>query len=254
MPKTSVEYATDQITVYRFCPYMCLYCWAWRIPLFRKRITQGAYDPIKEAERYTRVKSRRTIVISFTSDPYPFIEQYTRRTYRVLKILRNTHHKVMVLTKNPWILWSTGDYELFENNHNFWLGTTVISMKKEPELEPRAIPPDIRLWVLEQAYEKNIHTWLSIEPIIPGVTYPEEIVKNTIKYVDFYVLGAFNYQKLLGFNITEKQKKVWYEEHVTRALEILEDHGKNYVIKKELMKYLRETDHTHIPIHHFITF
>ena len=84
MPKTNVEYATDNITVYRYCKNGCVYCWAWRIPLFSKRIEKGKYNPVEEARKYLKIRDRRVIVISFTSDPYPFEEVVWKITRRVL--------------------------------------------------------------------------------------------------------------------------------------------------------------------------
>jgi len=239
MPRTSVEYATDNITVYRYCLYQCRYCWAWNLPLFRKRIYSGKYDPVKEAEKYVRIKDKRVIVVSFTSDPYPPDEVSERKTRKVLLTLSKTNHKVMVLTKAPNLA-LTLDLDVFVfSNAEMWLGTTAIVLDKT-SWEPLAPEPMVRLNALKYAKKFGIKTWLSIEPIIPKLTWPEEIVEETLDYVDFYVLGSFNYAKQLGYKFVDEELKAkWYRKHVVNAIEILKEHNKQFIIKKELKKYLQ---------------
>jgi len=236
MPRSSVDYATDNITVYRRpCPYACKYCWAWRIPLFKSRIERGLYNPLEEAEKYARMKKRRVIVVSFTSDPYPPYEKVFERTRQVLDILAsNPRHRILVLTKNPRL--ALRDLDIFKDHPDMWLGTTVISLKPT-DWEPYAPSPGERLAALKIAHSEGVKTWLSIEPIIPGVTYPEHIVFRTLDYVDWYVLGAFNYSKRIA-GMSERVLKAWYEVHVVDAIETLKANNKEFHIKKELRKYL----------------
>jgi len=247
MVKSSVDYATDNITVYRYCVYECAYCWAWRVPLFSYRISRGKYDPIVEARKYLRIKGRRVIVVSFTSDPYPEIEIYSRLTGRVLKILAETNHRVLVLTKAPNLAVDL-DLYTFMKAPDMWLGTTIITLKPT-KLEPKAPEPSRRLEALKYAKQFGVKTWLSVEPIIPYVTYPVEIIEKTIGYVDFYVLGAYNYYRLISLprinryipengKFTKRELTVWYKIHVPKAIKFIEKHGKQYFIKKELKKYL----------------
>ena len=235
MPKTSVEYATDQITVYRYCPYQCRYCWAWRIPLFANRIKRGRYDPVEEAKRYVKLKDKRVIVVSFTSDPYPPIENYKKLTRKVLEVLARSHHRVMVLTKNPCM--ALRDQDIFLKG-DFWLGTTIVTERFNNTLEPYAPSFLSRFHALEVAKCLGIKTWISIEPIIPEYTNPESIIEFSHRYVDYYVLGAFNYYKQLGFNYSKYELMKWYYLHVTEAIKLLEKYHKPYTVKKELKKYL----------------
>ena len=236
MPRSSVDYATDNITVYREpCPFYCRYCWAWRIALFRSRIERGLYDPVEEARKYVGMKKRRVIVVSFTSDPYPPKEKVLERTRKVLEVLAlNPKHRILVLTKNPQL--ALRDLDVFKSHPDMWLGTTVISLKPT-DWEPYAPSPEERLAALKLAHSEGVKTWLSIEPIIPGITYPELIVAETMDYVDWFVLGAFNYSKRLG-GISEAALREWYRTHVFDAIQILKDNGKGFHVKKELRRYL----------------
>ena len=239
MPRSSVDYATDQITVYRMCPYSCRYCYVWRNKLFSYRVKAGKYDPVEEARKYTRRKDR-VIVVSFVSDPYPPFEREKRLTRRVLEALCSTDNRVMVLTKNPLLALEL-DIKLY-HSCGFWLGTTVITLDhyKSRYWEPKVLDPWARLLSLYFAKKwYGVRTWLSIEPIIPYTTYPEEIVGETLDYIDYYVLGSFNYSKQLGYTAyTWEELRKWYNEHVVKTIEILEKHNKQYHIKKELKKIM----------------
>ena len=236
MPRTMVEYATDQITIYRFCPYQCRYCWAWRNKLFASRIQRGRYDPLEEARKYVRIKDPRIIVVSFTSDPYPPVEKKNRLTRRVLEVLSEAkQHRSLVLTKNPIL--ALRDFTIMKKHGDVWLGTTLISVDKT-ELEPKAPKPSDRRLALYLAKKRGVKTWLSIEPIIPQITDLVEIIERTLDYVDYYVLGSFNYTKILGFEITEDEKKAWYQKQVPKAISLLKSYGKRFFIKKELRRYL----------------
>ena len=237
MGRSRVDYATDQITVYRYCYYRCRYCYVWNNRLFMSRVQRGKYDPVDEAKKYLG-KKNRIIVVSFVSDPYPPEERDKRLTRKVLEILSNSDNTVMVLTKNP--LLALRDIDLF--NDNMWLGTTVVTLNPEKWKYWEAntfYPPQKRLLALKTAYEQGVKTWLSIEPIIPETTYPEAIVEATIDYIDYYVLGAFNYYKQLGYTTLDKNiLRKYYMKHVLRAVEILRLHNKKFHIKKELKQLL----------------
>ncbi len=247
MPRTGVDYATDQITVYRYCRYGCVYCWAWRVPLFSGRISRGRYDPVEEARRYAG-RTGRVIVVSFTSDPYPPEEEYRRLTRRVLEVLVKSSNKVLVLTKNP--LLALRDIDLMGNG-SIWLGTTVVTIDDNvaSQLEPNAPKPSSRLEALRQAKQYGVKTWLSLEPIIPCISFPEDVIKASIDYVDWYVLGAFNYyrsiriprvNRYIPFNgrFSKQMLSLWYNYYIPRAIELLKKHGKPFFIKKELKRYL----------------
>jgi len=235
LPKSGVEYATDQITVYRSCPYKCKYCYVWNSKLFSSRVLRGKYDPVEEASKYLKIEEPRTIVISFVSDPYPPEEVKQKLTRKVLEILAKSKHKIMVLTKNP--LLALRDQDIMMQHKNVWLGSTVISHYAF-KWEPNVPSPSLRFSALKIASCLGIRTWLSIEPIIPTYTFPSEIIEITHNYIDFYVLGAFNYSRKLGFDFTKKEFKEWYRKQVPKAIEILEVLHKPYFVKKELKRWL----------------
>ncbi len=178
-------------------------------------------------------------------DPYPPEEQSIRLTLKVLLTLCLTNrHKIMILTKNPF----PASIDIKDNlplllHPKLYLGTTIISLDKT-EWEPNAPHPQDRIDAIgyiphiqfELDEEIDIKTWISIEPIIPDVTNPIEIIEETKLFTDWYVLGALNYYTRFGFN--KNQLKTYYNQYVPKAIQLLEELGKPYWIKSELLKWL----------------
>lgn len=263
MGRTGVDYADYNITVYREpCPYKCVYCWAWRIPLNAKRIRSGRYDPVVEAERIARkCRNGERVVVSFTSDPYLFREAWINRTTHVILALRRWGRPtVMVLTKNPLLALKDRDVMIAdiagaEHYVESWLGTTVTSADTYHPFstvwEPNAPRTALRLKALREFQREGGYVWLSLEPLIPVShpdTFPETIIVNALKILDperirLVVLGRLNYvpqlRKHLPFSLGSEEKILeHYREHVPEAVDILKEHGIPYHIKKELKKCL----------------
>lgn len=259
MPKTHVDYADYNITVYRDpCPYRCNYCWAWRVPLNAKRIMSGKYRAIDEVERLSRVHGKR-VVVSFTSDPYPWKEAWIMRTRQVLHdLIVKSDNIVMVLTKNPSL--ALRDIDVMElasrNKSEVWVGTTITSADTyhpfSTTLEPYAPRTVLRLNALKMFQEKGIPVWVSIEPIIPVDHfdfYPETIVSKLLEFLDpenikLIVLGRLNYikqiKKYMPISLPNEERAIeFYHEHVPETIDLLRKHGINYHIKKELAKVIK---------------
>jgi len=211
MPRSGVEYASDQITIYRDCVFKCRYCWS-QLPFFRSRILRGKYDPVEEAKRYARCRKTRTIMVSFTADPYQPHEADFKLTRKVLEALVDTKHTVLILTKNPRL--ALRDLDLMKKG-SVWLGTTIVSLEKT-WWEPYAPEPAERISALKEAAKHGVPVFVSIEPIIPRLTYPSEIVAEC-SFVDWVIFGAFNYYSQIS-SFKKTTLKQWYQYHVPAAL------------------------------------
>lgn len=84
---------------------------------------------------------------------------------------------------------------------------------------------------MTQAHQAGIRTWASIEPRLPSVTDPIEVVKATHEFVEWYVVGRLDYETQLGY---PKIPKGWYRQKLQRVIDLLESLGKPYHIKKQL--------------------
>lgn len=210
------------------------------MPVFSSRIQRGKYDPVDEAKKIL-LKRRMKVMISFTVDPYPPYEEQERVTRRVLEVLRFSNHTVMILTKNPGLAYRL-DLDLIKMfRSRIMVGSTIISLEKTP-LEPKAPPPEERIEALRKFKQSGVRTWISMEPIIPGVTDVVKIIKATLNFCDFYVLGAYNYhaqlRKHTGIVVTDAELRSFYQNTVPYALQLLKKANKKFFVKKELRKYL----------------
>jgi len=195
MGSSKVEYATDQITISKGCPYECEYCWT-RLPFFEARASRWKPRPIAEAKRYaSMISQRKKIVISFWSEPYCETNRHT--TKNVLEILSKSKHTIILLTKNPVI--ALNDSHIMKKIEDFWFGSTITATIKIPE-EPYAPPNPLRIKGLATAHDEGLKTFMSIEPVLPQYAMEvPEIIKTTADFMDFYIIGRMNYETRLGY-------------------------------------------------------
>jgi DNA repair photolyase len=234
MTKTGVEYADEQITVYRDCPFNCTYCWS-KLPLFKKRIANPR--PFEEADRLKRARMPKKVVVSFTTDPYQPMELRYSWTRTVLAKLvlprpgawRQLRHEIFVLTKNP--SGALLDNFIWRNYPFFHLGTTLTSTDPLPTFEPKAPPNPERIEALREAHAQRIKTWVSIEPWIPEVTDPCRIIEKTHECVDWYVIGRLNHERELRMSPVPSD---YYTGRLQKVVSLLTELGKPFLIKKEL--------------------
>ncbi len=196
MARSRVEYADWNLTVYDGeCPLRCRYC-VQNEPLWIYRRTQGRKGTCwAEAHKLKKISESMRVVISFTSDPYQPRELKEQLTREMLKILLPTHHTIMILTKSSL---AERDFPLLAQFKNVKFGMTLTSTKAIPD-EPFATPNPQRFETLKKAHDMGIETWVSIEPWIPNVTFPEQILEASKEFVDFYILGALQYEKRHGY-------------------------------------------------------
>ena len=240
MTITNVGYANEQITIYPApCPFKCKYCWS-QAPLWIYRTRNPS--PLKQAyELINPFQKPKTIVISFTTDPYQPRELNEHLTIETLKILAVSHHKIMILTKSSLI---ERDFPQFVEWHqnfkmNLWIGMTLTSVMAIQD-EPLASPNPLRIKTLQNAHNIGLNTWVSIEPWIPHVTYPRQIIEATHEFVDWYVIGSLNRARQYGY---PKIPKHYYSTELLQVKNLLSDYGfspthtpteKGFHIKKEL--------------------
>jgi DNA repair photolyase len=231
--ESDVEWTDYCINHYIGCVHGCTYCYARRL---HEAFWQGRWGkfhevkPVRNAlellEKDLHRRKPGTVLLSSMCDPYPPAEKRLRLTRRILEKLLDTDFHVLVLTKSSLAWW---DIDVMEGHENVELGVTLttLSGKQAKRYEPGASPPEDRLHVLELAKEFGVRTFVSIEPWIPGVTDPWEIVQRCREFVDRFIIGALNYYSVPpGF----------YRRKLPALVEKLEGAGVEYLLKKELLE------------------
>lgn len=233
MGKTDVEYATDQITIRKDCPFDCDYCWR-KLPINQNRLNRFPPRPIETALKYANARKRRVIMVSFFSEPYTLGEKYERITKKVLQILVPTKHTIMILTKNPIL--AERDYRLLKDN--CWMGSTITAPYKIPD-EPYASHNPERIKALKLAKSLGIKTWISLEPILPHVINDIPLlIKNTHTFIDYYVIGRLDYETQLGYS---KIPKRFYLPVLRKVIQLLHKLGYRRGRFQQKKDFVRQT-------------
>lgn len=170
------------INPYRGCEHGCIYCYA--------RPTHAYWDLSPGLDFETRLIARtgllehlkeelckpgyvcRPINLSGNTDGYQPIETRYRTTRRILELLHECCHPVMLVTKSALIL---SDKDLLARMAERKLVQVYISLTSldaglKRTLEPRAASPQARLRVIRELAAAGIPVGVLISPVIPGLT------------------------------------------------------------------------------------
>jgi DNA repair photolyase len=190
-------------------------------------------DVLKEFENDACILNKfgenRSILLSFTTDPYQPLNDFENLTRKAITILHFYDLKVSILTKGGKR--SVVDFDLLSSRPELsQYGTTLVftDEKLRSEIEPCAAPTEERIQALEKAHELEIPTFVSLEPVWdPDQTL--DLIESTNEFVDYYKVGKLNYN--------QRQNLIdWkhFRESVMKKLDLL---NKDYYIKKDLMVY-----------------
>jgi len=231
--KSNVEWTDYCVNHYIGCAHGCTYCYARRI---HKAFWQGRWGkfqdvkPVQNAldllERELCRRESGKVLISSMCDPYPPIEAELRLSRRILERLLGTDFQVLVLTKSSL---ASRDIDLMKGYENVELGVTLTALSREQakRFEPGASAPEDRIHVLEVAHDSGVETFVSIEPWIPGVTDPWEIVQRCRGFVDRFIIGSLNHSSV---------PEGFYQRELSELVKKLDRAGVSYLLKEELLE------------------
>ena len=225
-----VDYSVNP---YVGCVHGCRYCYVAGMPYVRTRCEEwGTFADAKvnapeHVARGIRRLSPGVLVIGVATDPYQPIEAETRATREVLESVL-PRNKVVILTKSDLILRDLDFLQKYRDRIR--VGFTITSLKKNP-WEPYAPEPHRRIRALRIFKEAGFETFVSIEPWIPEITDPIEIICEVEGLADWIIIGRLNYggssSKYYAFRL---KKLLKYIEH------------DNAIVKQELRKCLPRHD------------
>jgi DNA repair photolyase len=219
------EYAELAVSLYKGCAHACRYCFNEENPnaLPRDRVLEYLE---KDLAAMRAPGDDRIVLMSFGTDPYQPVDEELKLTREGLLLFLKYGRKVDVLTKGGTR--STRDFDLMERfAGRCRYATTLVFTDQEQEAywEPHAAPTWERMLALAEAHTRGIPTWVSLEPLYdPNQTLA--LLHATLPYADEYRLGILNHM--------EPPEKIDYGKFLKNAVELLEEHGKRYLIKKDL--------------------
>jgi len=242
------EYSPLSLNYYTSCDHGCVYC-------YNNRWKEKNSSPVKQPkpaarkdvlklirEDAQRMKflgiNDKQVMLSFWGDPYCCEEKNLNLTTEVLEILLQNKIPTAILTKG-----GTGclkDLELFKKfGKGIKVGATLTFTgdKHSKYFEPDAALPQDRFDALEKLHKAGVKTWISMEPVI-DVNQSLEIIEITNKYVDQYMLGKLNHNKVetlvngkFAFNNKPNFKNFLHE-----AVKKLRLYNNDFYVKEALRK------------------
>jgi len=212
--------------VYFGCSHNCKYCYARLMTLHwspgfdwtKVKVVENA--PVLAMSDIKQPPGR--IMFCSMTDPYQAIEEKTRLARRVLEIILNSEFYVLILTKSPLV---TRDFDLIKRFRNVEVGFTITALHDIPEWERHAPSNTQRIEALKKAHDTGIRTFVSIEPWIPNITYPADIIRHLRENVDRWIIGSMQYMGV---------PKSYYSRRLPTLLSWLNSEKINYFLKKEL--------------------
>ena len=228
------EFAPLAVSLYTGCAHACLYCY---VPSALRRSKEQFHTDIRprdnilqrlEKDAKTLEGDDREILISFTHDPYQPIEDEKKITRQAIEILIAHSLRFTILTKGG--MRAVRDFDLLENYSKCSFGTTLvfINQKLADEWEPNAASTLDRFKAIQEADERNIRIWISLEPVIdPDQAF--QLIAFLHRYADHWKIGKLNY-------FPEIEKKVDWVEFRRKVVELMEAIGASYYLKESLRK------------------
>lgn len=230
------EYCELAANLYRGCDHCCTYCYA-PSATFQKRESfckpSVREDVLKKLEAdaiaLEERDESRSILLSFTTDPYNHLDVTEKLTREAIRILHEHNLKVSILTKGGKR--SERDFDLLSLRPTLSeYGATLVFTDENlrSEIEPFAANTKERIESLKKAHEFGIFTYVSLEPVWTA-TQALELVDMTYEFVDFYKVGKLNYNR--------QQKNVNWSRFKNDMINKLTGYNKNFYIKKDLMDF-----------------
>ena len=234
---SKVEWTDFNCDYYVGCRHNCKYCYARKLQRLdesewiRVHVCKNALE-LAVREIRTIPKGSRIMVSSMT-DPYQYIEQDEQVTRMLIPILAaRPDITVILITKSDLVKRDFGLIAEFPNVH---LCMTITSFKDLPDLEPDSPGNAARIKCLREANAYGIYTIASIEPWIPKVTNPLQVLQSIWPFVKEVFVGSYNWHYRRGSE-PEKDAITEYRAILPHVTKFLEDHMIKYTIKKELRK------------------
>jgi DNA repair photolyase len=211
------------INPYRGCEHGCIYCFARPTHAFHdlspgldfesRLFAKPDAAKLLRAELMKPGYSVRPMALGTNTDPYQPIESEWRITRSILEVLAECNHPLTITTKSDRVLI---DIDLLKEMAAKNLASVAISVTSlTPEiartLEPRAPAPRKRLAAVRKLAEAGVPAWVSIAPVVPGITdhEMEHIVEAA---AEAGAAGVFFLPVRLPFEVAPLFR-AWLDEH-----------------------------------------
>lgn len=230
------EYAELALNLYRGCSHGCTYCFApgsLHMTRFDFSKPQPRNNILAAIEAEAPKFHGKSVFLCFSTDPYQHIDEEHQLARKAIEILHANSVAVRILTKGGQR--STRDFDLLWKDDgsddpriDAYGATLTLLDDREHQFEPNAAPTYERIHALEEAHERGIYTWVSLEPVIdPKQTL--QLITMTHEIVDEFKVGKWNHDS--------RANNIDWKTFVKQAVSLLEKYGNKYYIKRDLQEY-----------------
>ncbi len=164
---------------YTGCGHGCIYCYArtyirdFDRPRPKKNLIKNCLSDL------SKLPKGIPISLSNSSDPYTPPEAILGLTRRVIKILINSGHPLLIITKSDLVL---RDIDILrKGNTVVSITVTTLDESTSKMIEPNAPLPSNRIRALSELSESRITVTARIDPIIPYVNDDETMLRNLVR-------------------------------------------------------------------------
>lgn len=223
--KSKIPYASHAANFATGCIHACKYCYMGRRPDARPVSFATA---LLEADLGRLKEKPQAILVSSSHDAYQPDDGLPTR--QVLEILAQRGLPAWVLTKgchrvNGGLL-PVRDFDLLQGpGCRFGVSITTHDERERERWEPGASSIHHRFMTLVNAKLQGIVTWVSVEPILPGLNIAK-LAHQLQGVADHIIVGRWNY--------SPQAAMIDWAEIKTQVQEAFEGWGTNLFIKKEL--------------------
>lgn len=231
--ETDIEYVSHACNFVKGCAHGCRYCYArtckrvlyaeWCEPQvvpFAVALLKADLDRLKQPPT--------EIMVSSSHDPCQPDTAMLVATESVLTVLADRDMPAWLLTKGGLRSWQFLDL-LKRDNARLGVTITTHDEDERERWEPFAASTHDRIMALINAKLRGVHTWTSVEPILPGLDIAR-LARQLQGVADFVVIGKWNYSSEAG--------RMDWPRIRAEAEEAFGAAGIPYLIKREL----REVD------------
>jgi DNA repair photolyase len=203
----------------------------WEASPFRVR-RNLIRDLRNDAEQLRGTNER--VLLCFFGDLYSPEAVKTGISRQILEVLREFDIPWQVLTKGG--MRAVPDFDLYGPNDAFATTLTFTRNQDSVNLEPGAALPSDRCRAIQEAYDRGIKTWVSLEPVLN----PEDAlywIDNSFPVVSLFKVGKLNHD-------AAREKEIDWRRFGMEVIARLESRGLRYYIKHDLAKHLAGVPYT----------
>ena len=237
------------LNIYRGCTHGCIYCdtrsECYKIDNFDKEINVKINAVNLLTKELAKKRKKGLIGFGSTTDPYIPLEAKYRLTREALKIVRDYHNPLFLLTKSDLVLSDIDIISEINNDTSACIAFTITTAndKLASIIEPNAPKPSSRFKAMKTLTDKGIKCGILIMPVLPFITDKKENIEEIVCNASLSGVSFIYFYPAL--TLRDRQRDYFYQ-HISDNLKkkYISTYGSSYNCNalnyRELMNYFND--------------